>query len=128
MENYQIGLLNEEQIKRTRLALEKVVMAAASTGSKCDFALRIYWPRREEEIITLEKRVKELPRVLMAAILKAEREMRIGTELDDLFGQLSLSSGNRAEERDGATSGDPLLLSSVNSLRGRTQDDEHQEK
>jgi hypothetical protein len=122
IENYQIGFLNHEQTRRINMAVEELILATGFTGSKWNIVLQIDWPTNEEGLIALEKGVKEFPRVLNAVILKAEKVMRNGKELDDSFSQLSLSGEARAEEGKGIFSGGRLFLSTETSQGVGAQD------
>jgi hypothetical protein len=100
--------LNEEQTKRVRQAVEKVISIVAGVGCKWNFVLRFDWPKTEEEVIHLEARVwnfrTDLAAAIMeAAIKKAESDARNREQLGNFFEQLSLSSGAQAAEGQGGS-------------------------
>jgi hypothetical protein len=124
VECYVLHFLSQEQNRRVELAVDEVFKAARCIGSERDFVLRINWPLNEDEVIELERRVKEIHEVLEDAILKAESDARDGEELSDCLGQLSLSNGTRAGEGQGSILGGRLLTSRENLIWVGIQDDE----
>jgi hypothetical protein len=124
VESYHIGLLNNEQNHRVKMAIDDVVKAAGATESKNDFVLRVYRPEDEEEVVSLEKAAKEFSEVLKAAILKAESDARSGEELGSRLGHLSLFNGTEEKWNPSLFSG-RLLLSSIETYLGVWTDDEN---